>query len=210
MADLTVPKEHQPGLNKIRTIPEESLRALVSALELFPSDVPSIQGLSFDDAEEIHEAVMELYRVREFFAKEVPEFVSGIAESMQEEEAFPATELPAFKERLTRLLTMDSVSVAAKAEYLKLEYERRFCTARILTDARPIYGADPSKAPSAAMIMHTLRISYHDDTSQLREVYIAMDNDDVTTLRDLLIRAEAKAKSLESVFTAAKVKVVTP
>lgn len=210
MAELSIPEEQQPALNRIRTMPEESLRAFASAMERSPNTVPSVQGLSPDEAEMIQEAVMELYRVREFFSMEPPAFVEDMAESLQELEGFPAAELPAFKERLTRLLTMDSVSIAAKAASLKLEYERRFCTARILTDARPIYGADPSQPPDAAMIMHVLRISYHDDTSDLREVFIAMDGDDVTTLRDLLDRAEKKAQSLQSVFAAANVKVVAP
>jgi hypothetical protein len=164
--------------------------------------------MSFDEAEAVQEAVTELYRVREFFSMEVPEFVSGIAESLQETESFPVAELPAFKERLTKLLTLDSVSIATKAASLKLEFERRFCSARILTDARPVYGVDPSSRPDAVMIIHTLRISYHDDTSELREVYITMDDDDLITLRELLDRAEDKAKSLQSVFKAINVPVV--
>lgn len=209
MANLTIPKDHQPLLNKIRTIPDESLQALVLALSS-DKDVSATRGLSSEDAEAIQEVVMELYRVREFLDMEVPDFVSEIADSLQEVEAFPAAELPAFRDRLTKLLTIDSVSTSSKATSLKLEYERRFCSARMLTDARPIYGVDPSKPPVAGMITHTLRISYHDNTSELREFYIMMDADDITSLRALLDRADVKAKSLESVFAAAKVRVVAP
>jgi len=180
----------------------------VSALERSPGDIPSVQGWSTDEAEAVQEAVTELYRVREFFTMDVPEFVSGIAESLQAAEAFPSTELPGLKERLTKLLTLNSVGIATKAASLKLEYERRFCSARILSDARPVYGIDPSSRPDAVMIAHTLRISYHDDTSELREVYITMDDDDLTMLRELLDRAETKTKSLRSVFEAAHVPIV--
>jgi hypothetical protein len=191
-------------------MPEESVQALVVSLERSPDAVPSVQGLSSDEAEKIQEVVMELYRVREFFDMDLPEFVSDIAESLQEETDFPANELPSFKERLTRLLSIGPVSLSSKAASLKLEYERRFCSARILTDARPIYGTDPSKPPSGVMIMHTLRMSYHDNTSQMREFYIAMDSDDVATLRTLLDRADDKAKSLESLFASSNVTIVTP
>jgi hypothetical protein len=210
LADLTVPKEHQPILNKIRMMPEESLRSLVSAFERSPEGVASVQGLSSDEAEGIRQVVMELYRVREFFDMGVSEFVSDIATDLQEVEAFPVAELPALKERLTKLLAIESVSIASKAASLKVEYERRFCSARMLTDARPIYGVDPSKPPAAGMITHTLRISYHDNTSQLREFYVALDGDDIATLRSVLDRADVKAKSLESIFATAKVKIVAP
>lgn len=209
MADLTVPKEHQPILSRIRTMPETTVRALVSALE-GSSSVPSVQRLSSDETEAIQDVLMDLYRVRGFVDMEVPEFVSNIALSLQEAERFPDAELPAFEERLTRLLTIESVSIGSRAASLKTEYDRRFCAARLMTDARPIYGTDPAMPPSAVMITHTLRISYHDDTSELREFYVAMDADDVTTLRGMLNRADAKAKSLGSVFAAANVKIVTP
>ena len=209
MADLTIPKEHQPILNQIRTIPEGALRSLVSSLEQFPTEgLSPVQGLSTENAEAIEEVVRELYRVREFLDMEVPEFVMDIAASLQEAESFPATELPAFMERLTKLLTIEAVSTESKAASLKVEYERRFCSARIMTDARPIYGTDPAKPPVAGMITHTLRIAYHDNTSQLREFYIAMDRDDITTLRAILDRADVKAKSLESVFAASNVRTI--
>ncbi len=210
MADLTIPKDHQPILSKIRTLPEEALMAFVTAFGHSPEAVPSVRGLSTEDAEAIQEVVMELYRVREFLDIEIQEFVLDIAAALQEVEPFPAVELRAFVERLSKLLSIESVTIASKAASLKVEYERRFCSARMLTDARPIYGVDPSKMPAAGMITHTLRISYHDNTSQLREFYVTMDSSDVATLRALLDRADVKEKSLESVFAAAKVRIIAP
>src|ERR1700722_2209141 len=147
LADLTIPKDHQPILNKIRTLPEESLRGLVTAFSRSPEAIPSIQGLPPDDAEAIQEVVLELYRVRDSLDMEVPEFVSDVALALQEVEAFPGTDLIAFEQRLSKLLTIESVAVATKAASLKMEYERRFCSARMLTDARLIYGVDPSEPP---------------------------------------------------------------
>jgi hypothetical protein len=210
VAGLTIPKDHQPLLNKIRTLPEESLEALVSTLEQSPADFPAAKGLSRDEAESIQDVLMELYRVRDFLDMEVPEFVSEIAASLQKVVGFPAAELPAFRERLARLLTIASVSISAKAESLKLEYERRFCSARILTDARPIYGIDPNQPPNAVMIMHTLRIAYHGDGPEMREFYVAMDDEDITSLRALLDRADIKAKSLKSLFASANVTIQVP
>jgi hypothetical protein len=210
LAEYTIPKPQRPSLNKVRTVQESILQELISAWEKSPFSTPSVQGISSGDASDIKDAVMELYRVREYFDEGVPEFAAGIAAALQETVEFPVAELPAFEERLARLLTISPLTIASKATILKTEYERKFCTARILTDARPVYLDSPSSAPSAMMIMHNLRITYHDDTGEMREVYIAMDDDDLITLRGLVDRAEEKVNSLRAAFATANIEVVTP
>lgn len=169
-----------------------------------------VEGLTASDVSELREVVLELYRVREYFDEKVPEFVTGIAVALQKDSEFPATEVPAFEDRLTKLLTLLPLGIAAKTASLRTEYERRFCTARILTDARPVYVESPSSRPEAMMITHTLRITFHDDTGELREVYVTMDDGDLITLRGLVDRAEAKTKSLRAVLDAANIQVVAP
>lgn len=126
----------------------------MSALERSPFQELSMQGLSASDASELKDAVLELYRVREYFDETVPEFANGIAIALQEALDFPIAEVSAFESRLARLLTITPLGIDSKAKILKREYERKFCTARILTDARPVYADDPSGPPSAMMIMH--------------------------------------------------------
>lgn len=210
MAEYTIPEPQQRPLEKLRTIPDSALQALNSALEQSPFADPIIPGLSAGDASELKDAVLQLYRVRGFFDQEVPDFAAGIAAGLQEATGFPVAELAPFRDRLARVLTIKPLAIAVKAMSLKTEYERRFCNARILTDARPIYIDKPSIQPDAVMISHTLRITFHDDTGAMRETYITMDDDDLMTLQGLVNRAEEKAKSLLSVFAAANVQTVIP
>jgi hypothetical protein len=44
----------------------------------------------------------------------------------------------------------------------------------------------------------------------MRETYITMEDVDLVTLRELVDRAEEKAKSLQSLFASANVPVVEP
>jgi|SRR6266853_666896 len=208
MAELAIPKERRAALNKLRRLPESALNALVSALERSSKNLPPVEGLSPEEFEEMKDLVVELYGVRSYFHSTVPEFVADTAESLQKAESLSLDELSAFKNRLTRLLTIESLSVVQKAESLKAEYEHIFTSARLLTDARPVYGADPSNAPVAALVIHTLRVTYLDESSRPREIYFAMDGNDLAALRKILDRAETKAKSLESVFSAANVRVL--
>lgn len=206
MPGLKIPQEQLPALEKFRTIPLKSLQAFISALQSSPDKIPSVPELSTEDAEQLKDAVTQLYSVRAYFDVDIPEFVSDIADALQEQFHIESTE--DFKNRLTALLTIDSISVSVKAQSLKAEYQRTFCTARIVTDVRPVYGSDISSIPSAAMIIHMLRISYHDESTQVREVYIAMDSDDVNALREILDRADVKAKSLEKLLQSAKVRII--
>jgi hypothetical protein len=110
----------------------------------------------------------------------------------------------AFKRRLSDLLSTDVFSIGAKALVLSREQERTFCRARIITDIRPVFGADVTQQPKAAVLIHTFRISYHEG-NLLRDFYVLLDSEDIEALRELLDRADAKAKSLESVIKAANV-----
>jgi hypothetical protein len=210
LAELTIPQPHRAPLNKLRALSEPGLQALLIAWGNQSDEELSVDGLTPGETYEIKEAVLELHRVRDFFATDIPDFANGIARGLQRTTKFPETEIPAFRSRLEMLLTIRALSIAAKAETLKQEYERRFCTARILTDARPIYVDSPTLRPDAIMITHTARITFHDDTGEMREIYITMDDDDLVTMRDLIERAQEKAQSLQSLFATANVQIVTP
>jgi hypothetical protein len=140
----------------------------------------------------------------------VAEFAEGVAQGLQESLKFPATDVLLVRNRLERLLSITPLGIRLKSKALKSEYERKFCTSRILTDARPVYVYDPKGPPEAVMITHTLRITFHDDTGELREFFVRMDGDDLLILRDLLDRAEAKEESLRAVFRGAAIPVVEP
>ena len=115
MSGLTIPAEQRPALNKIRTIPEVAVQAVVAILERSSIEtIPSVLGLSSKDAEEIKNAVTELYRVRAYFDMATPEFVAAIVQNLQETESFPADQVPIFEERLTKLLTINSTGAARK------------------------------------------------------------------------------------------------
>ena len=210
MPELVIPESFQPALEKLRTLPRPVWDSLASAWEQGEGEFSSISELSPDEAEEITDAVSELFRVGDMYAMEIPDIATNIASALQEAKKFPATEIPPFEDRLKRVLVIKPLAISAKANALRVEYERRFCNARILTDARPIYVGKPSLQPDAVMITHTARIAYHDDTGKLREVDIMMDNDDLATFRDLIDRAGEKTKSMQAVFVAAKIQIVNP
>src|SRR5262249_36878643 len=138
---LTIPTEQRPALQKIRAMSAKSLESFAAALATSPRTA-TIPDLSQAESEIIRKTLTELYRVRYYFNVDITEFVTDIVDALQD--SFPAEEADAFKASLTKLLAIDSLNIEAKSFTLKAEYEHKFCAARILTDARPIYGDNPS------------------------------------------------------------------
>jgi len=88
----------------------------------------------------------------------------------------------------TILSANEPLGVTAKVLSVRTEYENVFCTARILTDIRPVFGPDTAQAPLAAAIVHTLHIEHHTGNSH-KDFYVAMDDVDLRKLQVLIDRA---------------------
>ena len=130
------------------------------------------------------------------FAEEI---CKAIEESKSDVLKIPAGRREDLRQRLAKLLGYEnSLGVTSKALDVMTEHERILCGARIVTDIRPVFGR-PTDKPTAAVIVHNLKISYHQDDEH-REFYVALDTEDVVRLRTLLERAEMKAQSLEALL----------
>lgn len=104
-------------------------------------------------------------------------------------------------ERLSILLKTERLYYAAKANNLMYEYQNVFIQAKLASDIRPIFNIDIEKAPIAGLIIHSLHIHYKADReSEHRDIFIALDSEDLQSLKETLIRAEKKQKSLGSIF----------
>jgi hypothetical protein len=165
--------------------------------------VPSSQS------EQAFEALNSLYQGKAFFDVPPEEFISDIIEALRAKREWrDVIGLPQFRNRLEQLFEIEGLNIASKAFVLQLEYECRFHDARILTDARPVFGADVSEAPKAAILTHLLKLRYHDSSDDIKEIYIAMDSIDIAVLRDVLERARQKEKTLTAYFDEAKLRII--
>ena len=138
----------------------------------------------------------------------IPEFIDDVYEAITESDNVDllstSKQEETLKKRLSRLLEAKSLEVISKAQSVILDHERRFCSSRIATDVSPVFSSDAEKPPMAAVITHTLRISFHGDSNDLEEFFVEMNERDLAKLNRSIIRAEQKAKSLKAVLDAAK------
>jgi hypothetical protein len=101
--------------------------------------------------------------------------------------------------RLPKLLTADgTLEITAKAREVMTEHEHIFCNVRMLSDIRPVFSDDLEKS-YGAVIIHNLRIGYHQDQKH-RDFYVALDTDDIRALKVAIERAEKKTLALEAIL----------
>jgi hypothetical protein len=210
MSDLTIPKSDRQGLAIMREMSDEAIAELLVELERSPDSAPSVRNLSSSDAQQVLDALNSMFRVRTYADVSVDEFVADVCEALLEQGDLKTSEEPRFRERMAKLLSVEALEVGAKAATLRVEYGNVFCNARILTDARPVYGKSISSGPEAMIIMHTLKVSYHRGSAggRLSEFYVALSPEEILELRVALDRAEAKEKGLRSVIEASKIRLI--
>lgn len=162
-----------------------------------PQELKAIMGVAFT-----------LYTLKDrqgLNSKQVADLVSESAVAARSKDAqLPSDKREILNARLKSLLEFDkSIGVTAKAFDILTEHERIFCKARVLSDVRPVFGDTPDSA-SAAVIVHNLQIGFHRN-GRHEEIYIAMDTEDIRSLKELLVRAEKKTEALKAILNKASV-----
>jgi hypothetical protein len=127
------------------------------------------------------------------------EFAEAVAEaaasSKSKEFPFEEGDRKILKDRLVRIFEgRKGLKITMKAMGVLLDQDHVFYHARILTDIRPVFN-DKGDSVDAAVIVHNLRIHYGENSDH-KDFYVALDTNDIQSLREVLDRADAKAKCL--------------
>jgi hypothetical protein len=216
MPIFTIPDEFKPALALMVSLTDEAVEELSTQLENAPlsftdgdladSVATKAKGLPSGAANTIIETLVSLHWVRTSAEVPLDEFVADIAEGIEKsdlKESISKFAPDEFKRRLARLLGIKTVAFAAKAREIQRTYEHSFCTAEMLTDIRPIFESNGEGTPMAAVLLHTLKISYH-QRNELKDFFLALTSDDLDTLEELIDKARDESQHLESILDAAK------
>jgi hypothetical protein len=208
VAKITIPDEYQPGILKLFSLHDDAVSSLkhvlsteaddVSARELAGIVSPEIPTVPEKEIYAVLRSLRALYAVRSNMEAPLDEFVSDLADAVEDhfEEGLSAEQVERFKKNVAALMTIDPFAIHVKGRDLQTEDERTFCRARILTDLRPVFGEDIEEGPKGMVIMHHLKLGFHQDGPNHNDFHLSMDSEDLQTLKSVIERAEAKAKSL--------------
>jgi hypothetical protein len=213
LAFLRVPARYRDGIAILAALNNTSFSEVYTALKNAPTELPTyaelatkvegeIKALNAGDVAKLIGMLTSLYRVRDRSNISPEKMADDLYDAIQKEggSLVPQQNAAEFKSRLAQFLNLGSLNVVAtKAQELQSDVERAFCDARILTDLRPVFGNEISGGPTAMIIVHTLKLRYHEGAKgELKEMYFGIDSDDIAKLKQVLERAEIKAKSLVS------------
>jgi hypothetical protein len=112
-------------------------------------------------------------------------------------------ECETLQRRISVLMGLDSLATSSKAAELQFEHERVFDRARILSDIRTVFGESVGDV-KGAVITHELKISYVHG-SEVEELYLALDEQDLSELKQTIDRALGKTRTLEKILDKAGV-----
>lgn len=220
MAVLSIPERHQLGVSKIRDLPIDTVRSLRTALDksVFNEDrqeamavatsaIESVSrsiGASAEDFKKIGEALVSMYLVKSSRDTPLEEFSDQIADALEDlpdpNLRLTPEERGLFKEKLQVILGAEVFGIISKVDDLRTESERIYCHARIVTDLRPVFGSDVQKGPMAVLVTHTLKIAYHGAGRRGdHDFYVSLDAEDLSELKGVILRAEAKANTLRPI-----------
>jgi hypothetical protein len=218
---LNIPERYQSGVALIRQLDDNSVQEIRNALdrtldiktsdqdvasgrkldELAVTAVTSVSSKSNLNFKRIAEALVVLYGAKSVKDISVEEFADRVCEAMEHLDSpdlkLPSAEREPFKRKLIILLGANVFGIASKIVDLRTDDERVFCQARILTDLRPVFGSRIEEGPQGMVVVHLLKLGFHSASEKHQEFFVSLDSDDLQTLRNLIDRAEAKARSLK-------------
>ena len=204
MPNFYIPERFNPALARIASLRDEDIeqirQALASAapalkIQSVVAHVKASLPKQILGIEDIIQTLGSMNNAR--IGAEVPieQFVRDIAPRRMVARKEKAFDQAAFEQKLISLLSVESLTLSAKASDVQHEYERLFISARIMTDARTVFNEAGTEAVGT-MIVHNLNITYS-QAEELKELFIALDDADIAKLRKVLDRADTKTTTLE-------------
>lgn len=211
---IALPESQAPAMTAVASLSEDSFERLVSGLAIEPAIasltdlVGVVDGLGVVDPpgpRDIVEALIGAVGAAHWRSVDDAQ----VAESISRSEVLDLGEdqRAVLAERLLILIRTRTIEVLGKAIDVATEHERIFLDGRILTDVRPVFLGDQTDQPAGAVLVHTLRVDYH-EAGHRRSFFVAMDAADLEQLRKVISRAVDKTASVRGLVTDAGLPIV--
>jgi hypothetical protein len=211
---LNIPREALPDLKAIAELDEHLFKTLISAIRETDPTLTQAQmsnqirekvKLSTADISGVLGTAFVLFNLKEKArggnALRDQDLVDGIinSETVATSTEFSEVKKANLRDRLGQLVLLEKpLGITSKAFDVMTEHDRIYCGARILSDIRPVFSTNVDAA-AGAVIVHTLQIGFH-QMGKHQEFYVALDTNDIQTLKSVIERAEKKTVALEAIL----------
>lgn len=216
MPKFTIPREDWKAFISLFSLEPEKKKAFLEIIKE-PENVPhaddfakhynATTGRDRKEADKTIDVLFKLYNLYDKSGKDIDSNVSMLIDSFREidkkevQEA-STTDIELFRSFLGELLSLhDTLGVRAKAYMLMPQHQHVFRRSQIYSDIRAIFRPDkPDIKPSAAVIVHSLKIVYYENYED-KVFYLGLSDNDLHQLNSVIERAIKKHECLKTMIT---------
>jgi len=219
---LAIPKESERGIALIKLLSDSDTNQVSQVFEksippikyanIVSTLQPILHGLSKEDIENLVDAIYSLYFLRSDSDISVQQFLADLLEAIKESDnkeiqTTNVAELAILESKFKSLLTIRPLSALTKAHELRGDFANVFWDAKVISDIRPVWDEDVNVPPDGVVITQTLKLKYG-DLEGPRELYLNMNEEDIELLISVLMRAQQKRDTLESLAKESWMKIL--
>ncbi|MFQ5752361.1 MAG: hypothetical protein ACE5HI_10220 [bacterium] len=207
---LSIPDIHKQGFKYFIKLKDNKRVELIKEIENAPIGLSPIKlaqqisgklNLEKSKLDAIIPLIFSLFSARQSLGIDVDSFTDGIIEALERTGDEKLKTTKNFRKQLIQLLSIKgSFYFSFKAYNLSAEREKLLTNTNILTDIRPVFGDEQDFNIKCSVIIHNLKIEFFEHNNEHREVYLALDSEDLKKLKDNIIRAEEKEKAIREQF----------
>jgi hypothetical protein len=204
---LEIPPQDHQAITTIKALSPSSLDHFIGALKNAPPMADphemaqhigkKVPSLPVGQLGSVLSTLYTLYYIRDLSGVSPSVFLNDLIEGIASNPRLRtvAKDIPKLRSVFDKLLNIPALNTVSKAARLQRDGERLYCTSKILSDIRPVFGPDPAVRPMGAVLAHTLKIGYHEGKEH-REFHVVLDSSDLETLADAIARAQSKDQTL--------------
>ncbi len=182
----------------LKAIQEEPISHLNDFTRIFQK----ITKVKYQQADEIIRVLSLIYDSFDTSGEEIEAFASALVNAFKESAGkrvkASGKDYKAFEEFFKKFLSFhDIFGVKAKVFRLMPQHQHLFIRSELYSDIRPVFKhGDPGIRPSAAVIVHSLKLVYQEG-AETKDFYLGLDEDDLQQLKATIERAISKHECLK-------------
>lgn len=210
MAKIKLTEKLEYDLQLLLSLSKESLELLIDNLEkvgnrpyLFnnlPENLHEVLNISEEDLRHIINLIIGLHQSKQGTGYSSEKIADDLIETITEMEN-EKLKGKHCKEYLLKVMSINSISAIARALMALSNREKVLFETEIITDVRPIF--EQNKLTDL-LIVHNLRIQYG-ELDKRSEIYLALDRNDLSALRDNIKNAELREEAIKSKLSSADI-----
>lgn len=216
MVKFTIPEEDWEAFVGLFSLELEKKKAFLEIIkdsanvphaDDFAKHFVATTGKDRKEADKLVDVLFKIYnlydRSGEGIEANVIAFINALRDIDRKElKEAPPGDIELFSLFLKEVLSLhDTLGVRAKAYRLMPQHQHIFNRSEIYSDIRAVFRPEnPDIKPTAAVIVHSLKIDYHEDY-EIKAFYFGLNENDLRQLMNTVERAIKKHECLKAMIT---------